>query len=43
MIPNCAATRHIHFELDGNGPAKFAKPDLDFGQILNFQWILLKE
>ena len=29
MIPNCAATRHIHFELDGNGPAKFAKPDLD--------------
>ena len=29
MIPNCAATRHIHFELDGNGPAKFEKPDLD--------------
>ena len=23
MIPNCAATRHIHFELDGNGPAQF--------------------
>ncbi len=22
-------TRHIHFELDGNGPAKFEKPDLD--------------
>lgn len=21
MIPNCAATRHIHFTLDGNGPA----------------------
>jgi fumarate hydratase, class I len=29
MIPNCAATRHIHFELDGNGPAQFNKPDLD--------------
>jgi len=29
MIPNCAATRHIHFELDGNGPAVFKKPDLD--------------
>ena len=21
MIPNCAATRHIHFNLDGSGPA----------------------
>lgn len=29
MIPNCAATRHIHFTLDGNGPAVFKKPDLD--------------
>ncbi len=29
MIPNCAATRHIHFTLDGNGAAKFEKPDLD--------------
>ncbi|QDF27894.1 fumarate hydratase [Halarcobacter anaerophilus] len=29
MIPNCAATRHIEFELDGNGPATFNKPDLD--------------
>jgi fumarate hydratase, class I len=29
MIPNCAATRHIHFKLDGNGPAIFKKPDLD--------------
>ncbi len=29
MIPNCAATRHIHFELDGNGAATFQKPDLD--------------
>jgi fumarate hydratase class I len=22
MIPNCAATRHVHFHLDGSGPAK---------------------
>ncbi len=29
MIPNCAATRHIHFELDGSGPAQLAPPDLN--------------
>jgi fumarate hydratase class I len=29
MIPNCAATRHIHFELDGSGPAKLTPPSLD--------------
>ncbi|MDA3908949.1 MAG: fumarate hydratase [Sulfurimonas sp.] len=29
MIPNCAATRHIHFSLKGDGPAVFEKPDLD--------------
>lgn len=29
MIPNCAATRHIHFTLKGDGPAVFKKPDLD--------------
>jgi fumarate hydratase class I len=29
MIPNCAATRHVHFELDGSGPAKLEPPDLD--------------
>jgi len=29
MIPNCAATRHIHFDLKGDGPAVFEKPDLD--------------
>jgi fumarate hydratase class I len=28
MIPNCAATRHLHFSLDGSGPARFAPPDL---------------
>jgi fumarate hydratase class I len=28
MIPNCAATRHLHFTLDGSGPAKIEPPDL---------------
>lgn len=28
LIPNCAATRHVHFTLDGTGPAQFAPPDL---------------
>ncbi|MDH4173939.1 MAG: fumarate hydratase [Betaproteobacteria bacterium] len=29
MIPNCAATRHAHFVLDGSGPAEFEAPSLD--------------
>ena len=29
MIPNCAATRHVHFELDGSGPAELAPPRLE--------------
>jgi fumarate hydratase class I len=29
MIPNCAATRHLHFVLDGSGPAEFEPPSLD--------------
>src|SRR5712671_7123412 len=29
MIPNCAATRHVHFALDGSGPAEFEPPSLD--------------
>ena len=28
MIPNCAATRHMHFVLDGSGPAEFEEPKL---------------
>ncbi|HEX8980427.1 MAG TPA: fumarate hydratase [Parasulfuritortus sp.] len=28
LIPNCAATRHLHFTLDGSGPARFAPPAL---------------
>jgi len=29
MIPNCAATRHAHFVLDGSGPAFLTPPSLD--------------
>jgi fumarate hydratase class I len=29
MIPNCAATRHAHFVLDGSGPAFVDPPSLD--------------
>ncbi|MCC6210525.1 MAG: fumarate hydratase [Burkholderiales bacterium] len=29
MIPNCAATRHAHFVLDGSGPARFEAPSLE--------------
>ena len=28
MIPNCAATRHLHFSLDGTGAAQLDPPDL---------------
>jgi fumarate hydratase, class I len=29
MIPNCAATRHVHFVLDGSGPVQLDPPSLD--------------
>jgi len=29
MIPNCAATRHAHFTLDGTGPAELEVPNID--------------
>jgi fumarate hydratase, class I len=29
IVPNCAATRHIGFHLDGSGPAQFELPDLN--------------
>ncbi len=29
MIPNCAATRHVSFELDGSGPVNLVPPSLD--------------
>jgi len=28
IIPNCAATRHTHFVLNGSGPAEFTPPNL---------------
>ena len=28
LVPNCAATRHVHFHLDGTGPAKLEPPSL---------------
>jgi fumarate hydratase, class I len=28
LLPNCAATRHAHFTLDGNGPAHLEPPNL---------------
>ena len=37
MIPNCAATRHAHFTLDGSGPAFLEKPDLDQWPKVNWQ------
>ncbi|MGQ9860484.1 MAG: fumarate hydratase [Thiobacillaceae bacterium] len=36
LIPNCAATRHLHFTLDGSGPARFEPPDLsDWPEIVS--------
>ena len=29
IIPNCAATRHVHFTLDGSGAAELPAPKLD--------------
>ncbi|WP_028312773.1 fumarate hydratase [Derxia gummosa] len=29
MIPNCAATRHCHFHLDGSGPAVLTPPSVE--------------
>ena len=35
MIPNCAATRHVHFVLDGHGIAQLTPPRLaDYPQIV---------
>jgi fumarate hydratase, class I len=37
VIPNCAATRHAHFVLDGSGPAKLEAPDLNLWPKLTYQ------
>ena len=41
MIPNCAATRHAHFHLDGSGPAYLPAPDLN--QWPDVEWKPSKE
>jgi fumarate hydratase class I len=37
VIPNCSATRHVHFELDGSGPAEFVPPDLSEWPDIEFE------
>ncbi|HEY0957385.1 MAG TPA: fumarate hydratase [Roseateles sp.] len=36
MIPNCAATRHAHFVLDGSGPTYLEAPSLDLWPDVNW-------
>jgi fumarate hydratase class I len=36
MIPNCAATRHAHFVLDGSGPVYLDPPSLDLWPAVNW-------
>jgi fumarate hydratase, class I len=37
IIPNCAATRHAHFVLDGSGPAQLEPPDLELWPNLTYE------
>lgn len=37
MIPNCAATRHLHFTLDGSGPAAITPPAIDDWPIIDWE------
>ncbi|MFT5705952.1 MAG: fumarate hydratase class I [Oceanospirillaceae bacterium] len=37
MIPNCAATRHTHFVLDGSGPAVLTPPKLEDWPQVSFE------
>ena len=36
MIPNCAATRHAHFVMDGSGPVYLDPPSLDLWPAVNW-------
>ena len=36
MIPNCAATRHAHFTMDGSGPVYLDPPSLDLWPDVNW-------
>ena len=37
VIPNCTATRHVHFSLDGSGAAVFDPPDLSEWPEIEFE------
>ncbi len=37
VIPNCSATRHIGFALDGSGPTEFTPPDLSEWPDIEFE------
>ena len=37
MIPNCAATRHAHLEMDGSGPAYLEAPSLSLWPDVHWQ------
>ena len=37
MIPNCAATRHAHFTLDGTGAAVLTPPDLSIWPDISYE------
>ena len=37
MIPNCAATRHAHFRLDGTGEAVLTPPDLSVWPDISYE------
>jgi len=37
MIPNCAATRHLHFTLDGSGPAAITSPVIDDWPVIDWE------
>ena len=37
VIPNCIATRHVQFELDGSGVAQFTPPDFSLWPDLDYE------
>ncbi|MEI8362210.1 MAG: fumarate hydratase [Betaproteobacteria bacterium] len=39
IIPNCAATRHVHFELDGSGAAVLVAPNLQDWNLLSYSGV----
>ncbi len=43
MIPNCAATRHVHFELDGSGIAQLPEVDLSIYPELDIDYSSYKK